>query len=207
MFDASCSATMRSSSSARCAAPLRLAAGEGVVRRVVGVRQVIHAGQQAAEDLAVGDDAADRDAAEADAVIAALAADQPRARALAASAVVGERDLQRGIDRLGAGVGEEDVVEVARHGRSGAPPARTPRDGPSGRSARNPARPTCRWIASTILGRQWPALTHQRPAAPSRIFRPSGRVVHALGRHEHARRRLELPIAVNGIQKASRLFG
>ena len=64
----------------------------------MGVRHVIDAGEQAAEQLAVGDDAADRDAAEADAVIAALAADQPLPGALAPGAVVGQRDLQRGVD-------------------------------------------------------------------------------------------------------------
>ena len=60
-------------------APFRLALGEGLLLAVVGVRQMIDAGQQRAERLAVVDDAADRDAAEADAVIAALAADEARA--------------------------------------------------------------------------------------------------------------------------------
>ncbi len=64
-------------------APLRLALGEGLLGAVVGRRQVVDAGQHVAELLAVGDHAADRDAAEADAVIAALAADEARARALA----------------------------------------------------------------------------------------------------------------------------
>jgi hypothetical protein len=45
----------------------------------MGVRHVVDAGQQRAEHLAVGDDAAHRDAAEIDAVIAALAADQAEA--------------------------------------------------------------------------------------------------------------------------------
>jgi len=31
-----------------------------------------------------------------------------------------------------------------------------------------------RWIASTIFGRLWPALTHHRPAMPSSTSRPSG---------------------------------
>jgi len=55
-------------------APLGLALAEGLVLAIVGRRQVVDAGEQRAEQLAVGDDAADRDAAEADAVIAALAA-------------------------------------------------------------------------------------------------------------------------------------
>ena len=82
-------------------AMLRLAAREGVLRQIVRVRHVVDAGQQRAEHLAVGDDAADRDAAEIDAMIAALAADQPCARALALHPLVGERDLQRGLDGFG----------------------------------------------------------------------------------------------------------
>ena len=66
-----------------------------------------------AEELAVVDHAADRDAAEADAVIALLASDQPLPRAFAAQAVIGDRDLQRGVDGLGAGVREEHVIEIA----------------------------------------------------------------------------------------------
>ena len=72
------------------------------------------AGQADAERLAVLDHAGDRDAAEVDAVIGAVAADQADALALAARPVVGERDLERGVDRLGARVAEEDVVVVAR---------------------------------------------------------------------------------------------
>jgi hypothetical protein len=80
MVEASCRATMRSSSSARWRAPFRLALGEGLMLAVIGRRQMIDAGQQRAEELAVVDHAADRNAAEADAVIAALAADQALAR-------------------------------------------------------------------------------------------------------------------------------
>ena len=65
-------------------APFRLALRERLLLAVVGVRQMVDAGQQRAEQLAVVDDAADRDAAEADAVIAALAADEAGAAALAA---------------------------------------------------------------------------------------------------------------------------
>ena len=43
--------------------------------------------------------------------------------------------------------------------------------------------------------RPWPALTHQRPATPSRIWRPSGGpVVHALGAGEQAGLGLEIPV-------------
>ena len=96
------------------AAPLRLASTESLLGAVVGRGQVIDASQHVAEHLAVGDHAADRDAAEADAVVAAFAPDETGTTALAAAAVVGQRHLQRGIDRLAARVGIEHVVEVAR---------------------------------------------------------------------------------------------
>ena len=57
---------------------LGLALGEGVAGQVVGVAQVVGAGSCGKTRRFV-DDAADRDAAEADAVIAALAPDQPGA--------------------------------------------------------------------------------------------------------------------------------
>ena len=101
-------------------APVRLALAEGLLLAIVGRGQVVDAGEQRAEEFAVGDDAADRDAAEADAVIAALAADQARARAFAADVVIGERDLERGVDRLRAGIGEEHMVEAGRRQRGDA---------------------------------------------------------------------------------------
>ena len=88
-------------------AMLRQAAAEGVLRQVQRVRQVVDAGELRAEPLAVVDHAADGDAAEADAMVAALAADQARTRALAADAVVGQRDLERSVHSLAAGVDEE----------------------------------------------------------------------------------------------------
>jgi hypothetical protein len=94
-------------------APLGLALGVGLLGAIVGGLQMVDAGEHVAELLAVGAHAAHRDAAEADAVVAALAPDEAGARALALGLVVGQRDFQRGIHRLGAGVGEERVVEVA----------------------------------------------------------------------------------------------
>ncbi len=74
---------------------------------------MVDAADHGAEALAVAGDAADRDAAEVDAVVAALAADETRALALAAGAVIGDRHLERGVDRLRARVGEEHLVETS----------------------------------------------------------------------------------------------
>ena len=156
-------------------AVLGLAARVGVAGEVVRVRQVVDARQHRAEQLAVVDHAADGDAAETDAVIAALPTDEARARAFAARAVIGQRDLERGVDRLRAGVREEDVVEALR--------AASPR--PSLASSNAAGCPIwnggaysivaiCALTASAISLRPWPALTHQRPATASRICRPSG---------------------------------
>src|SRR3984957_8839317 len=101
-------------------APVRLAFGKGLMLATVSRRQMIDAGQQRAEMLAITDDAADRNAAKTDAVIAALAADQPGARGVAAHIMIGERDLERGVDRLRAGIAEEHAVEIARRQRSDA---------------------------------------------------------------------------------------
>ena len=127
-----------------------------------------------AELLAVADDAADRDAAEADAVIAALAADEARARALALRAVIGERDLERGVDRLRARVAEEHVVEVARRER-GEPLGELEGLRMAHLEGRRVVHlAACFWIAAMISSRPWPALTHHRPAVPSSTLRPSG---------------------------------
>ncbi len=84
------------------------------------MRDMVGAGQQPAEELAVVDHAADRDAAEADAMIASLAPDQPRPGAVAAHVVIGERDLEGGIDRLRTRIAEEHMVEIGRRQRSQA---------------------------------------------------------------------------------------
>ena len=97
-------------------AVLGLALRERILRQV-RVRHVVDARQHGAEPFAVVDHAADRDTAEADAVIAALAPDEAGAGALAVGPVKGERDLERAVDGLGAGVAIEGVIEVARQHR------------------------------------------------------------------------------------------
>src|SRR4029079_6900669 len=93
--------------------------GVRLLLAVVGVRQVVDARQHRAERLAVVAKPADRHAAEADAVIAALAADEARALALALRHPVGERDLERGVGGFRSGVAEEHAVEVGGRQRPG----------------------------------------------------------------------------------------
>src|SRR3569833_2771841 len=81
---------------------------------------MIAACHQRAVLLVVGDDAADGVSAEADAGIAARAADHADAAALPAGIVIGERHLQRGVDGFRAGVTEKDVVEIGRSERGDA---------------------------------------------------------------------------------------
>ena len=94
-----------------------LAAAEGIARRVMRMRQMVHAGQHGAKMFSIVADATNGNAAEADAVIAALAPDQPGARAVAPHAVISERNFQGAIHRFGAGVGIKDMVQsVGQHG-------------------------------------------------------------------------------------------
>ena len=98
-------------------AVFRLAADECVARKVMRVAQVINASDKRAEHLAVVGDAADGGAAEVDAVVAALAADEPHLRAVSFGAMVGDGHLERGLDRFRARVREEDVLEAFRSDR------------------------------------------------------------------------------------------
>jgi hypothetical protein len=93
---------------------------ERIATDIERVAHVVDAGQQRAEELAVVREAADRDAAEADTVIALFATDQARALAVAAGTVIGQRDLQCGIDRLRARIGEEHAVHAFRRDRGQA---------------------------------------------------------------------------------------
>ena len=179
MFDASCSAIRSSSSSASSAPVLRHAARERV-RLVVSASCVCgrwSASTRLAERLAVADDAADGDAAEVDAVIALLAADQARLRALALRTPVRARHLERRVRGLGARAGEEHVVEARgrelldlvreRERRAG---------GRTGTRARSRAWRPVFATASAISRRPWPRPQHHRPDRPSKTFLPSASV-------------------------------
>jgi hypothetical protein len=173
-------------------APVRLALCKGLMLAVIRRRQMIDAGQERAEQFAVGDDTADRNATEADAVIAALAADQPRARALAAHIMISERDFERGVGRLRAGIAEEYAVEIGR------------------RQSRNPARQFERFRMGELKRRRIIEFRrlrldcgHDRVAVMPGIGAPEPRgavehgtafrreIVHVLGARDQPRRALE----------------
>jgi hypothetical protein len=78
-----------------------------------GVAHVRDSRQAGAEALAVLHHPAQRDAADVDPVVAALAAHEALALPLTAGAVVEQSDLHGGVDRLGAGIRKEDAVQVA----------------------------------------------------------------------------------------------
>ncbi len=195
MVEASCRATTRSSSSANsapcsgCPREKALRAGSWVWRMwSTPVRK-------RAEHLAVADDAADRDAAEIDAVIAALAADQAEARALADGALIGERDLEAGIDRLRAGVGEEDMVDAGRH--VGDQARRQLEDlGMAHLEGRRVVElfhlvgDRLDDLRAAVAGIDAP----QAGGAVQHLVAVAGAVIHALRADQHARRLLELPV-------------
>ena len=78
-----------------------LAFGKGVTLKIVSVRQMIDPRKHRAKGSPVIGDAAYRHAAETYAVIAAFAPDEARPLPLASRAVIGKRDLKRGVHGLG----------------------------------------------------------------------------------------------------------
>ena len=156
---------------------------------------VVDARQMGRERAAVRHHAADRHAAEADAVIAALAADQARPRPLSDGALVGERDLQRGVDRLGARIGEEDAVEPLRRDL-GEPLGEIERQRMAhverGREVevRQAALDGGGDLAAAVAGIDAP----EAGRAVDHLAAVDGGVVHALGGSEQPRRFLELPV-------------
>jgi hypothetical protein len=176
-------------------AMLGLAPGEGVLAGQMGVRQMVDAGQQRAEHLAVGHDAAHRDAAEIDAVIAALAADQAGAGALAAGTVIGNCHLQRRVGRFGTRIGEEHMLHALRSDVD-QPVGQLEHDGMAHLEGRRIVE-----FGGLVLDRLGDlraamAGVHapQAGGAVHDLAAVGGGVMHILGAHEHARRLLELPV-------------
>jgi hypothetical protein len=143
--------------------------------------------------------ATERGAAEAAAMIAPLAGDEPRARALSGKLVIGERNLERGIDRLGARVAEEDAVEIARR-KLGQ--ARGQRKGRGvrrleGRGIVEPPR-----LTADRLNDRFPAMTGVAAPQPrhgiDQLAPVRGVVVHALGAIDEARTPLESTVGGEG---------
>src|SRR5215471_920666 len=100
--------------------PFRLTDTEGLLLTIVSRYQMVDAGEQRTELLAIADDAANGNATEAYPMVTALATDQSHARGVAAYVVIGERNLERGVDCLGTGVAEKYVIKI-RRGERGNP--------------------------------------------------------------------------------------
>jgi hypothetical protein len=189
-------------------APGRLALRESLMLAVIRGGQMVDAGEQCAEEFAVVDNAADRNAAEADAVITALAANEPRAPALAAHIVIGERDLERGVDRFRAGIAEEHAIEVARRQRRhparqfegfGMCKMKCGRVIEFGRLARN--RRDDRVAVVAGIGAPQPRQTVEH-RAPIR-----GEIMHVLGAGDQPRGALERPVGRKWQPKGVEIVG
>ena len=94
-------------------AVFRLAAREQVLAGP-GMPQHHNVRHHDRERFAVLDHAGQRDTADVDPVIGPLARDKTDALTISAGAVVRHHHLQGGVDRLGTGIGEEDVIERLR---------------------------------------------------------------------------------------------
>ena len=170
----------------------------------VRVPHVGDARQARAELAPVVDEPRQRDAAEVDAVVGALARDEHVAPALAARLVVGERDLHRGVDGFGAGVGEEDAVEVARRQLGDA---RRELELLRVRAQERRAEVELAQLLADGVGdlrRPWPAETQNRPDDASMILSP--RSFHRYipsARTTICGSALNSRLGVNGIQYSS----
>src|SRR5690349_9725826 len=94
-------------------AVLRLPARVRVVLEIVCMRKMIDRREQLSRELLpIRLDAADRDSAESNAVIAALPADESNTLRLAFGLPIRERNLERCIDGFRTRVAEEHVVDA-----------------------------------------------------------------------------------------------
>jgi hypothetical protein len=128
-------------------------------------------------------------------VIALLASDESLTRSFTTNAVIRDRDLQRGVDSLGAGVREEHVIDVA--GRELDQPARKLEAGRVAHLERRRVLHRGQLLAhrlgdflATVAGVDTP----ESCDAVEHFASVFGPVVHALGAREQARLRLELTV-------------
>ena len=164
-----------------------LTLGKGVTFDVERMPKMVDAGKLR-EGTAIVDDAADRNAAEADAVITPLAPDETGARSLAYGPLISERHFQGRFDGLGSGAREEDAIEAG--GRDGGKPLR---EIESDRMAhlerrREIERAQLAFDRLDDLSTPMPRIDAPKPSrAVKDGSAVGGGVVHALGRHQHAR--------------------
>src|SRR4029079_13652329 len=153
---------------------------------------MIDPAEHGAEELAVGNHAADADAAEIHAVIAALAADEPGPGAIALHAMIGKRDLERGIGGFRSGVAEERVIEIAGR-QSGEPGGELEHLGMAELESRREIK-FGRLLLDRLDDRRAAMSSIGAPQSRGRIdYRPAGHVVviHVLGAGDEPRPLLE----------------
>ena len=181
----------------------RLAARERVGGEIVRVGEMVDRGGKLGRELAaVRLDAADGDAAEAHAMVAARPSDEPHALRLTLGLPVGEGDLERRIDGLGARVAEENVFEVGGEHRG-----ELLRELERQRMAHLERRRVVHDARLFADGRgdRFPAMpgvhAPEASGAVENLAAVGCGVVHAVGRDEKARRLLEGAIRGEGEPK------
>jgi hypothetical protein len=170
----------------------RTAMGKAHALRIVGQRQM-RAVEQRPEIAAMPADAADREPAKTHAVIALGAPDQLGTPAIAGQPVIAARDLDRGVDRLRSGIGEESMVEPGRR-QLGQRPREGDRAGMRHAERRHEIE-FARRLADRLDDRRaaMAGIDAPQPRHGVDHAAPVGeRVVHPLRRRDHQRRVAEL---------------
>jgi len=156
---------------------------------------MVYAGDTRPEHLLVRLKPAHRHAAEVDAVIAALTPDEAETLRFAAGAMVGERDLERRVDRFGARIGEEQAREALRRDAR-EPLGELERDRMAHlEGGREVHRRDLALDRLDDLRAAMPRVHAPEPGSAVEHLAAFGRpVVHAFGAREQARRLLELAV-------------
>ncbi len=174
----------------------------------MGVRKVVYAVEKTAKNLAIVDDAANRDTAETDAVIAAFAANQPCALPFATGTMPRDGNFQGSINAFRAGVGVKHMLHAARrdvdHPVGEFKGFRMPhleRRGivKFGRLPGNRFHDPGPGMASIAAPQSCRPVQHLAPIG--------GGVVHALRRDEQARGFLKLAVRRKGHPESAQIIG